>query len=182
MRNMKTYILAALFVVALTSCARKGDNTPAQAGPPAATPSATATPVAAVTGASKEEDIRRMLQLTGAGEVGEQMMDQMLMGLRQSMREVPQNVWDEIISEFRVEFAADRLIEMSVPIYARHFSHDEIRQLIAFYESPAGRKLADATPQIAQESYRVGVEHGENVMRNVLQRLQSRGYKPPAAF
>ena len=179
---MRAYILAASLLIALTSCARKGDNTPAQANAPAATPSTTTTPVAVNTGASKEDDIRRLLRLTGAVEASEQTMDQMFATLRQSTRDVPQNVWDELIAEFRVEFAADRLIEMIVPIYSRHFSHEEIRQLIAFYESPVGRKLADATPQIAQESYQVGVTHGENVMRNLLQRLQSRGYKPPAAL
>jgi len=38
-----------------------------------------------------------------------------------------------------------------VPICAKHFSHDEIRQLVAFYESPAGRKAVAVLPQVMRE-------------------------------
>jgi uncharacterized protein len=179
---MKAHILAASLFIAVTSCASTGDNAPTQVSPAADSPSVSSPSVAVGAMPSKEDDIRKMLHLTGAGKIGEQIMDQMFDTLRQSMRQVPQHVWDEIINEFKVEFAADKLIEMNVPIYARHFSQDEIRELIAFYESPIGRKLASVTPLLAKESFEVGVAHGQRVMSNVLERLQSRGYKPPVAY
>ena len=38
------------------------------------------------------------------------------------------------------------------PIYERHFSESELRSIIEFYESPAGRKYTGATPALLKES------------------------------
>ena len=37
------------------------------------------------------------------------------------------------------------------PIYARHFTLDELRQLIAFYKSPVGAKAMRELPQVMAE-------------------------------
>ncbi len=38
-----------------------------------------------------------------------------------------------------------------VQLWSKHFSEDEIRDLIAFYKSDVGRKSIERTPQITQE-------------------------------
>ena len=129
---------------------------------------------------SMEADIRRLLNLMGAGKVGAQMMDQMFNTMRGSMtQEVPRKVWDDLVAEFKSEFSADTLIELSVPIYAKHYTHDEIKQLIAFYESPLGQKVTSVTPLIAKDAYETGAAHGRQLMRRIFERLRSKGYKPP---
>ncbi len=40
-------------------------------------------------------------------------------------------------------------------LYARHFSHDDIRQLLAFYETPLGKKTIEVMPQLMMESMQV---------------------------
>ena len=40
-------------------------------------------------------------------------------------------------------------------IYARHFSHDDIRELLAFYETPLGKKTIEVMPQLMMESMQV---------------------------
>ena len=40
---------------------------------------------------------------------------------------------------------------LAVRVYARHFTTDEIKQIIAFQTSPLGRKLASETPAIQKE-------------------------------
>ena len=52
--------------------------------------------------------------------------------------------------------------EMGPPlarVYAEIFSESELRQIIAFYQSPVGRKLAGALPQLTLR----GMEIGSNV-------------------
>jgi hypothetical protein len=45
------------------------------------------------------------------------------------------------------------LHEMIAKVYARHFSEDELRKLLTFYQSPVGKKLVDTTPAVLRESY-----------------------------
>ena len=50
------------------------------------------------------------------------------------------------------------LMDRVVPLYDKHYSHDEIRSLIQFYETPLGKKVTALRPQIAQESMVVAEE------------------------
>jgi len=128
---------------------------------------------------AKEHDIRQLLNDMGAGKLGAQMMDQMFGAMRTSMKqEVPEKVWDELIAETKVEFSPEKLIELVVPIYDKHYTHDEIRQLISFYESPLGRKVTSVTPLLAQESFDTGVAHARIVLQRFNERLRSKGYEP----
>lgn len=123
--------------------------------------------------AELRSDIRRLLVLTGAGELGEQMMANMIAQFRTTMPSVPSAFWDE----FQGEVDADEIVELVVPIYARHFTHEDVQALIAFYESPIGRKFVEAQPQILQESMAVGERWGQQLAQRVMERLASRGYR-----
>lgn len=128
---------------------------------------------------SKQDDIRKLLYVTGADKLGEQILDQMLTSLRSSMKQVPESVWEEIIGEFKTAFAGRKIVELNVPIYSKYYTHDEIRQLISFYESPLGQKVTSVTPLVFKEAYEVGAQYGRGVMRDVQEKLRSKGYKPP---
>jgi hypothetical protein len=43
------------------------------------------------------------------------------------------------------------IMKAAPPIYARHFTADELRQLIAFYHSPIGTKALKELPQVMGE-------------------------------
>jgi len=46
-----------------------------------------------------------------------------------------------------------QLIEdITVSVYDKHFSADELRDLVAFYKSPTGRKVMEVTPVMLSES------------------------------
>jgi hypothetical protein len=131
---------------------------------------------------TKEADTRRLLSLMGAGKVGAQLMDQMFSTVRSTMeQQVPPKVWKDLVAEFKAEFSPEKLIELNVPIYARHYTHDEIRQLISFYESPLGQKVTNVTPLIVKEAYEVGATHGRQLLLRIYERLRSKGYKVPVA-
>lgn len=46
----------------------------------------------------------------------------------------------------------DDIEDEVVPLYARQFTLDELRELVAFYQTPAARKLQKLLPQITQEA------------------------------
>jgi uncharacterized protein len=46
----------------------------------------------------------------------------------------------------------DELYNQVVPLYARHFTQDEVKALTAFYRSPAGKKSLEVMPVLMGES------------------------------
>ena len=47
------------------------------------------------------------------------------------------------------------LTELYAPLYAEHFSEKEIRELIAFWESPTGQKTIELMPKIAEGQFAI---------------------------
>jgi uncharacterized protein len=83
--------------------------------------------------------------------------------------------------------AKDGLIDRVVPLYDKHYTHNEIQTLIRFYETPLGKKVTALRPQIAQEGM-VVAEEWINFLEPLLvqalaKSLEKEGYaiikKPP---
>jgi hypothetical protein len=129
----------------------------------------------------KRAQIRRLLQLMGSGKAGAQMMNQMFGTMRRTARDVPEQVWRDLIEEFKNEFSPEAIIELSVPIYDKYYSYAEIQQLIAFYESPIGRKVTTVLPMLLQDSYAAGVMKGQEVLQKIIEKLKSKGYQVPVS-
>lgn len=51
------------------------------------------------------------------------------------------------------KMAPERLVDMSIPVYDKYFSREEIEFLIKLYETPAGEKSVAVVPQTAKEIF-----------------------------
>ena len=49
----------------------------------------------------------------------------------------------------------DELVAEIAPLYARHFSADELRTMAAFYRTPVGLKMMQTMPQLMGESMQI---------------------------
>jgi len=158
--RMRKHVIFGLVVLAL--CSNLATAVPdGAAGQPGGAPAT-----------SKEADIRRLMELSGSASLGKQVMVQMLSRFRETMPQVPAEFWSGLEKEIRT----DDMINLVVPIYARHFSQPDIRELIKFYESPIGRKLVARQPDIVRESMGVGQEWGKQMAGRVIQKLKEKGY------
>lgn len=135
---------------------------------------ALALPLHAQEGDAKEQDIRKLMELTGATRLAEQIMDQMIAALDQEG--TGKGFWDG----FRAEIDTQELLRKTIPIYDRHFTHDEIKGLIAFYQTPLGAKVVEKMPAVAQESMEVGMEWGQELAGKVLKKMEERKKKEDA--
>jgi hypothetical protein len=52
---------------------------------------------------SKSDDIRLLLELTGAAKLGIQIMDQMIGMVKQNMPDVPEKFWSDVMKEVKVD-------------------------------------------------------------------------------
>ena len=112
-------------------------------------------------------DIRTLIEVTGAGEAGVKMMQDMIASMREVLPDVPEEYW----TRFAAKVDPDGLIQLCIPIYAKHFAHEEVKQLLEFYRTPLGQKLITALPAVAEEAMAVGQQWGESLAAQVLQEL-----------
>jgi len=116
----------------------------------------------------KQKDIRKLLKITGSGELGTQVMGQMIGNMKKAMPQVPDKFW----ADFMKEVHTDELIDLIVPVYDRNLSQGDITELIKFYESPTGKKFVSVLPKITQESMVVGEKWGRDLAMKVMTKLQ----------
>jgi hypothetical protein len=117
----------------------------------------------------KQKDIRKLLKITGSGELGTQVMGQMMTNMKKAMPQVPEKFWGDFMKEVRT----DELVDLIVPVYDRNLTHDDIKELIRFYETPTGRKFVSVLPKITQESMAVGEKWGRDLAMRVMTKLQA---------
>jgi uncharacterized protein len=66
-------------------------------------------------------------------------------------------------------------------IYARNFTASEMRQLVAFYRTPAGQKFLDKSPVVTQDMTTIGQNIGRTLAGDLhgrmIEELRKRGQK-----
>ena len=58
----------------------------------------------------------------------------------------------------RTIFDINGIIRQIVPIYDKYYSPEELREIIAFYKTPAGQKMIEVTPKIMSEFLQASVD------------------------
>ena len=121
--------------------------------------------------AAKEASIRKLLDLTGASKL----MLQTIASMKDTIRplilsslpvgEYRERLVDLFFQKFQTKLDPASLINLIVPIYAKHLSQDELDGLIKFYQTPLGQKALSVVPQILSESQLAGKQFGEKVGR-----------------
>jgi len=101
-----------------------------------------------------------------------QVMDQMMDMFSQSNPMVPPEFWTGL----REEIDMDEFVDMLIPVYEKHLSHEDIKGLIDFYESPLGRKMVATQPALMQDSMALGQEWGADLARRVMEKMGDAGY------
>ena len=117
---------------------------------------------------SKEYKVREYLKLTGAEALAHQMLEQTIT----SLSAMP-GLHPDFPQEFRNVAAETSFTDMTVPVYIEHLSEDDLDAAIAYWSSPAGQRMAAATPTISQESMLIGQTWGAQVGEEAMRRVQA---------
>jgi hypothetical protein len=124
--------------------------------------------------ADKQANIRRLLELTNAGAVATQAMDEMEKTIRPLMTDSlpPGEYRDKLVELFFQKFHEKRdpakLIDLMVPIYDKYYTADDIKGLINLYQTPLGKKMTTALPKIMAESQAAGGQWGRELGRECM--------------
>jgi hypothetical protein len=140
-----------------------------------------ATPVAGQVkiDAAKEADIRRLMELVGTKSLVVQMMDGMEKNIKPLMTsslpagEYRAQLVDLFFVKFHSKANPQQLLDLAVPSYDKYYSHEEIKGLIRFYETPLGQKTVSALPALLGELQAAGRTWGEGLGRDSMMEVLS---------
>lgn len=115
------------------------------------------------------EKAAELLRISGAANLGEQLIVTMLQTVEQeAIRQNPGHAAEirSLLHEYfvpEVKAALPELIQGLAGIYATQFTMAELDAIIRFYKTPTGAKLVQSLPMITQHSMAVGQVWGQGV-------------------
>jgi hypothetical protein len=130
--------------------------------------------------AAKLADIRRLMQLTRADAIGEQVAGPLMQSLKPDLNKVPpekrarvQKMSETMFEKMLAYMKAQPISELAIPLYDKYFTAEDIKAMIQFYESPVGRKLSDVQPKMADELIPLAVAHSQQILQRVLSEMEA---------
>lgn len=122
---------------------------------------------------ASKESVKILMERTGAGNLGVQMIDQLIPSLQQAIPQAPEKFW----ADMRTEIDANQIVELVIPVYQKHLTEEDVKEINAFYDSPVGKKLIKAQPEIIQDSFKIGQEWGKKVALDVIEKYKEQSKK-----
>jgi len=123
---------------------------------------------------AKEADIRKLLDLVGTKALVSQTINSMSKSIKPLLTNSlpPGDYREKLVDLFFVKFTTktnvEHLLDLAVPVYDKNFSHQEIRALIEFYQTPLGQKAITALPKVTAEMQEQGRKWGEDLGRQCM--------------
>ena len=128
---------------------------------------APAAPAPAASAKAKEDKIRKLLKVQGQEAAAKLTLDKML-DIFKKMPGLPPG----FLEKFRASTSAQDLMELSIPVYAKHLDDATIDATIAFYETAEGKKLAASFPAMQSEAMDAGSVWGQKKAQEIMKELQ----------
>src|SRR5262249_30306476 len=117
-----------------------------------------APPSAAKIDPVKEAAIRKLFEIQGTRKAMEQVISGMSENMKPTLQKMlpPGDYQEKLISlffeKFQSKLKVDDLVALSMPVYDKYFSKEDIDGLIQFYQTPIGKKVLSVLPQVLIES------------------------------
>lgn len=132
---------------------------------------------------AKRADIQTLFKLSGTGNVALRMAGVAVQQISESVRQVrpdlPARAFTIIEEETQKSFrenidTPNGLIARFVPIYSEMFTHDEVKELVAFHRSSIGSKLRAVQDELFKKGMEVGQQWSTELGPELQQRIQDR--------
>ena len=128
---------------------------------------------------AKRADIEHLLQITNSLAIGQQFSVAMVGQLVNTVKAAKPDVSPQALESLAPAVngvIADSLgtfKNILVGIYSKYFTHDDIKQMTAFYSTPLGKKMISVMPSLLQESMQAGQKWGEGLGPEIYRRVRA---------
>jgi hypothetical protein len=121
----------------------------------------------------KLADIRKLMTLTGGDKMANQMLDQ----IGASMRASAGPDFDKYFAEFRAEFDLNKVFDLQIAAYDKYLSAEDVKAMVRFYESPAGKRMVEVMPQIMGDMMAKAMQMSQETAAKVAQKMKEQQQK-----
>ena len=131
---------------------------------------------------SKKTDILKLMDITGsdniAGQISGAITQNISAGLKQTRPEIPDRFYNTLDKDLAAFFkekvnAPGSLMEKSVANYHKRFTHAELKDVLAFYQSPVGKKTITEMSQIMNEGMMEARKLAQGLGSDIDQRINA---------
>jgi hypothetical protein len=114
-------------------------------------------------------EINKLFDLMGIDfdTITSAMLESMIENVKEKIPDIPASFWDK----YRKNLDTESLRTSYVDIYKRHYTQEEIADLVKFFESPLGRKSTKVELQIAQEFQAINAAYFESLAKEVVEEM-----------
>jgi hypothetical protein len=126
----------------------------------------------------KEARIRELMDVTGAKNLGQQLIDAGMEQFRSSVQDSqPDNprakqFADAFVARFQKHFDPNSLTERVIPIYDKYLTANDLQGLLDYYHSPLGQRMLKALPEVTRESQAAGFALGQKAAQETMEELK----------
>jgi hypothetical protein len=134
------------------------------------------------TESEKMANIVKIMEITGVTKNAEIFIETATEDYYNSIKKIRSDVPDRGIQILKEEAKATlkdsikrgEMVARIAPIFAKHYSEPELKELLKFYSSPLGKKVIDVSPVILQEVLAAGEEWQKSLAPELVKRVEQR--------
>lgn len=125
---------------------------------------------------SKDVKIAELLETMGSTQAMKTSFEYMINYYKQNNPQISSQYWDNSLKH--VDY--NELVQKLVPVYSKHFTEQEIVDLLKFYNTSTGKKMIEKTPTILEESMEIGRKWGIELAQKIEKEIPVTTTSPPS--
>ena len=125
---------------------------------------------------SKDVKIAELLETMGSTQAMKTSFEYMINYYKQNNPQISSEYWDNSLKH--VDY--NELVQKLVPVYSKHFTEQEIVDLLKFYNTSTGKKMIEKTPTILEESMEIGRKWGIELAQKIEKEIPVTTTSPPS--
>ena len=122
------------------------------------------------------QTLKRFMEASGILKMFNELIPQTFGMLQKKFPNVPAAEWEQLQKANTPATLIDNIIKAFVPVYEKVFTKADLEELIKFYETPLGKKMAAAQPLIIQGTNSLMGQVQRPILQKVHQYLMEKGY------
>ena len=112
---------------------------------------------------SKDVKIAELLETMGSTHAMKTSFEYMINYYKQNNPQISSEYW--VNASKHVDY--NELVKKLVPVYSKHFTEQEIVDLLNFYNTSTGKKMIEKMPAILEESMEIGRKWGIELAQKI---------------
>lgn len=121
-----------------------------------------------------EDTLTKILKISGSTASTDSILPQVLSMIKQISPTTDEASLKEFATKWK-EKIEKKVIEAYTPIYQKHMTLNELKQVVAFYESPVGRKLCETVSDCMGKTFPLMQQLGSEMMMEMPRRQREVG-------